>query len=398
MQKKWVAVFGLGPFQVYALKKLKLSNKIIGFDDNHKAIGRKYVDFFYNTDIKKKKTILKICKKHNVKNVFCFSSDYAIDTIIYLTKELKLDNFKKNLAIKKSAKKDLLKKILNKNKIQTPKYLLIHQDEIKDIVLKSNKYISKPTNLSGSRGVFTFKNKVELKNNLKVFEKYYSRGKLLIEEFIKGKIYAIDGIFYKNNFYTFSLTYKTKGKNSFSDKNLVVNHIDKNLTLESSKLALDCCRALGSVDTIVHLEFIKCKITGKLFVIDLGLRGAGTYIFGSLISKIISLDPAQIEINLGERNFFLSPFKKSSICFYMHMVTTNKKIFFRGINKNYLNKIKPKFYKIFNLKKKNNAINYTKSNYDRLAVIIYKFDNYKELKKNLRKLKTKLIDKKIILK
>ena len=397
MKKNYVAVFGLGPYQIYGLKKLKLRYKIIGFDENNISVGRKYVDHFYGIDTKNKKEILKICKSYKVKHIFCFSSDYAIDTILYLSKQLKLSSLKKYSAAKKASKKNLLKKIMLKNGIHIPKYSLISQNEIKKkINFKETKYIAKPTNLSGSRGVFTFRNKIELNKKLPIFQKYYNHKKLLIEEFINGKMYTIDGLFHKNNFLPFSLSIKTK-KNSYSDKTVIVNYPDKNLIIESSELALSCCRALKSDDTLVHLEFIKCNKTGKLFVIDLGLRGAGTYVFGSLISKIISANTAQIEIDLETRKKFLS-FKNNSICFYLYFVTADRNFFFKGINKVYLNQLNLKFYKILNIKKKNTMIKFTQSSYDRLALIIYKFDNYENLKKNISKLKKKLIDKKIILK
>lgn len=394
MKKKCIAVFGLGPYQLYGIKDLKLKYKIIGFDENKKAAGIKYVNFFYDLNISNKKKILEKCKYHNVKHVFCFSSDYALDTILYICRNLKLDSFKKYFAAKKASKKNVLKKILIKNKINTPKY---YMSELSKINIKSNnkRYIIKPSNSSGSRGVFSINSKAQLKKKLLTFQKNYKDKKLIIEEFIQGKLYAIDGIYFKNKFIPFSLSLKTK-KNSFSDKTIIVNYPDNKLILKSSELAQKSCRALRTPDTLVHLEFIRCSKTGKLYLIDLGLRGAGTFIYGSLIPKIISKNTARIAIDLDINNKFPT-FEKNSNCFFMYFVTPNKNIYYKGLNKSYLNKIPIKPFKVINLRKKNSLVELTYSSYDRLALIIYKFSNYEKLKNSLNELKKKLLDKKIII-
>ena len=81
----------------------------------------------------------------------------------------------------------------------------------------------------------------------------------------------------------------------------------------------------------------------------------------------------------------------------MYFVTPNKNIFYKGLNQSYLNKIPIKPFKVINLRKKNSLVKITYSSYDRLALIIYKFNNYEKLKNSLHKLKKKLLDKEIIL-
>ena len=70
--KNYAAVFGLGPYQIYGIKRLSKKYDLIGFDRNNKSPGIKYVKKFYNLDKIDKYKILKVCKKKKDKKFFLF--------------------------------------------------------------------------------------------------------------------------------------------------------------------------------------------------------------------------------------------------------------------------------------------------------------------------------------
>ena len=77
--KNYVAVFGLGPYQIYGIKKLSQKYKLIGFDKNNKAPGIKYINKFYNLDKIDKFKILEICKKKKLTSFFVFHQIFPLN-------------------------------------------------------------------------------------------------------------------------------------------------------------------------------------------------------------------------------------------------------------------------------------------------------------------------------
>ena len=82
-----MAVFGLGPYQIYGIKRLSKRYKLIGFDVNNKAPGIKYTNKFYNLNKIDKFKILEICKNKKINKFFHFSSDFPIKLIHFLIKK-----------------------------------------------------------------------------------------------------------------------------------------------------------------------------------------------------------------------------------------------------------------------------------------------------------------------
>ena len=199
--KNFAVVFGLGIFQIYGIKKLSKKYKLIGFDKNHNAPGIKYLHKFYNLEKINKYEILEICKRKNIKKIFSFSTEFPIKLISYLKKKLILSNPNEKAELI-ATNKLLFRKVLKKNEISSPYFKEIKLEEVKKIKLKKGlKYICKPLSLSGSRGVFIFRNKKILIKNIQKYKRYYTnQNKILIEEFIEGRMYSVEGFYFKNSY------------------------------------------------------------------------------------------------------------------------------------------------------------------------------------------------------
>jgi len=191
----FVAVFGLGTFQKSGLQELKkLKYKIIGFDENKRPVNKNLVDKFYNISFKNKNKILNICKKYNVICLFAFSTDAPLNIISYINKKLKLSGYKERDIILVKNKNNFRNFLKEKLKINTPKFLLLKNLTIETI--KKNmalQIVCKSDEGSGSRGVFFCKNLNLLKYLFEKKKKFYKKKKILVEQFIPGIKYAVDG-------------------------------------------------------------------------------------------------------------------------------------------------------------------------------------------------------------
>ena len=95
-----------------------------------------------------------------------------------MKKKLNLEN-PNNQAEITSYNKLLFRNIIKKSGISSPYFKEIKLEEANKIKLKKElKYICKPLDLSGSRGVFIFNDKKDLIKSLQKHKRYYSNEKL----------------------------------------------------------------------------------------------------------------------------------------------------------------------------------------------------------------------------
>ena len=87
--------------------------------------------------------------------------------------------------------KELSKILFKKNKIKTPKYFLLYENNKKNFKIKMKEkkikfpIVIKPVNEGSSLGVYIFRNKLQFDKNYKKLNSEYS--KILVEEYIPGK-------------------------------------------------------------------------------------------------------------------------------------------------------------------------------------------------------------------
>jgi hypothetical protein len=386
--KKYAAVFGLGPYQIYGIKKLSQKYKLIGFDKNKNAPGIKYTSKFYNLEKNNKFEILDICKKKKIIKFFCFSSDFSIKLINFLKKKLNLEN-PNNQAEITSYNKLLFRKIIKKRGISSPYFKEIKLEEANKIKLKKElKYICKPLNLSGSRGVFIFNDKKDLIKSLQKHKRYYTnKNKILIEEFIEGQMYSIEGFYFKNNFLPICVNKNYKEiKYSLANKSILINYQNSKILNEAKKLADQCCKAIKLKYAPIHLEFIIQNKTKKIYPIEIGLRGAGTYIYGTYLPIILKRNTAALEIELKENKKILNLKNNSDKQIYLYFISARKNMIFKKLNIKMLREKLRMPFDVKILKENNTEIVLKNSADDRVALIVFNFETYKNFKKNYSKI------------
>jgi len=384
MKKKNVAVFGVGYDQQNGINELSKKFNVIGFD-NKKNIQNTKINKIYNISWSNKKKILEIIKKKNIQNIFSFSTEAPIQLIGWLNTKLKNNSFDISTS-KLGTNKFLFRKKLKENNIFSPEFYKVSKNKI----LEKIKYpiVCKPLIGSASRGVFIAKNKKELVKKLEQNNNYYTNF-FIVESFLLGQHFSIDGWFYKNEFQAICLSKNYKSKiNPFVNQKILINFQNPKLLHSATILAKKCCLAINANKLPIHLEFVKHK--NKLIPIDMGIRGAGSQIYSKYLSKIINKSTSKIQIDL-QLNNRLNKFKTNKKKFLNYFLKKKKKTHFKNIDLKILKKYNYKFeFKI--LKKKEELISKFNNNYDRVGIVYIYLKDLNNTNNELAKI-DRIVDK-----
>ena len=371
-----IAVLGLGIHQLNSIRYLKRYYNIIGFDEDINCPGKKYVKKFFCIGLNKKKKILSICKKNKIKFAATFCNEHFLRLTSQINGKLGLENHSKLLKLI-SNKYLYKKKIIKVDKYLVPEFCKINKFG------KSKKVFSpgvvKPITGSGSRGVIYIKNNNEF-NRINLQHNVYKKGALL-EKYIPGPEYAIDGWVFKKNFLFCCISEKkTSSKPYLLDKSLIINSKNKKIVNAGHYLIKKLIKIFKINNLPIHLEF---KISNrKPKIIDFSLRGAGFDVYTHIMSKIINQNTTKIQTRLI-LNKKINIKKRTKKIFYLGFFFTKpgKIIDITGINR-IKKKIKNCKIKLF--KKIGETVNGYKSGADRLGQVIIYNNNLNTLKKNIK--------------
>lgn len=284
MQREKIVIIGAGPFQ----NPLILKAKDMGYETHVfawkcGAIGEETADFFYPVSIVEKEKILEICKKIKPGAVTSIGSDLAVITVNYVSRNLGLNcNCKESDLI--TTNKFLMRQALKENGIWTPEFRVIGKEE------KADKFndlkfpvIVKPTDRSGSRGIYKVNCKEELERAISTAQEESFEKKAIVEEFIEGEEYSCESISFGGRHYMLAVTRKfTTGSPYFIETGHVepagipdplVEIIKRNVFK-----ALDALKISNSAS---HCEF-KIK-DGRIGMIEIGARMGGDCIGSHLV-------------------------------------------------------------------------------------------------------------------
>lgn len=364
-KKQKVACFGLGVDQKNYVTNLSKKFRIIGFDENSKAPGIKYVEKCYHTPFNKKYQIKEILKKEKIERIFSFATEAPMLLIGYLNSELNLDGIKLNL-IKKISNKLMFKRILQNKEINQPSFFAYQ--EIRRIKTLKKIFIAKPIIGSGSENIFILKNTKILNS---------SHDKFFFEEYIDSdQIYAIDGFCIKKKFFFISLSRKEKSRqNKFVDKKIIFNYQNNNLRNLAIKLTNKICINFKIENAPIHFEFIlKNK---KIYPIDFHLRGPGSGIYTDLMNKLINTTTFQIQTNLQTLAREKITYNSKQYFSYIYFVDN---LLEKDLIQDKINQIKKNNRFRVRYKKLNKSLKNSNGTRNRLGVFYIELENYKFLK------------------
>ncbi len=291
--------------------------------DDHVS-AEKYADHFYDISFKEKERILGICKQEGVQGVTSFIIESALPYVYYISRGLGIPcNSPECEALTEN--KFTMREQMRKEGVNCPAYKAIKSVEEAEGV--PFPVIVKPSDSGGSRGVTLVRDKKDLAIAVeRAFEWSPSRT-ALVEQFIEGREFSIEGISYQGRHHVLQITDKeTTGAPYFVE---LAHHQPAELNQEQwnsiANLTLKLLTALKVEYGASHTE-IKMDGDGIPYVIEMGARMGGDYINSDMVYLSTGYDFVKgiLEISTGcftEPSF---PIKQHSGVYFLCEETKEK--------------------------------------------------------------------------
>lgn len=260
-------------------------------------VGEDAADYFYPISIIEKERILKKCREIGVCGICSIASDIAMVTVGYVASKLGLCANSMQ-TVERSTNKHLMRLAFEQNGVPSPKSYLVDANTAIDTFDLSYPIIVKPTDRSGSRGIFKLENKSGLRNAIKKATDESFAKQALIEEFAEGEEFSVEYISYQGKHRFLALTKKfTTGAPHFIETAHVepadVNTATLSAIQTVTEQALD---ALGITCGASHTE-LKIADDGSIKVIEVGGRMGGDCIGSDLVKLSTGYDFVKMVID-----------------------------------------------------------------------------------------------------
>jgi len=279
--------------------------------------GFKLADKCYYYDIRDKKAVLEIAKREHVDAVLTDQTDVSVPTAAYVSEQLGLKGIGYHTAMKFSDKY-LMRKEAQKIGIAVPKFGQVQNYKEAVQMVSNMKYpiMVKPTDSSGSRGVHKVNSEKELKTALNEAISCSGTGKAIIEEFIHGKEYIVDGLAIDYEYLNTDLGIKEYFDKPnvyiskmcmFSSPELIVDKKEQKVLVANKKLVEGLRLKFG----ITHGEYIYCEEDGKVYLVEIAARGGGVYLSSDLtpLASGINVNEILIDYVLNGTQYNLNALK-----------------------------------------------------------------------------------------
>ena len=306
--KKKIMILGASILQLPAiLQAKKMGLEVIAVDMNPNAIGFKYADkrlVISTIDIE---LVLKEAKKEKIAGIMTLASDMPMRTVAVIAKEMGLVGIDEDTALK-ATNKAVMRQCLLENGVPIPRFFKVsNEEEYKQAVKEfDTKFIVKPADNSGSRGIFLVENidDEETINGAYYYSKGFSRnGDVLVEEYMEGDEVSVETLSVDGVCQVIQITDKlTTGAPRFVE----MGHSQP--TRHSFLIQEQICRiAKMAVETIgikngpSHTEIMVTKEGAK--IVEIGARLGGDCITTHLVPLSTGINMVEncILIALGEK-------------------------------------------------------------------------------------------------
>lgn len=298
---KKIAIIGANEFQnPLILKAKELGYETHVFAWKTGAVGEKTADVFYDISIVEKEKILEVCKQIGISGVVSIGSDVAVKTVNYILRKLGLNtNTEESDHI--ATNKYAMRCVLHRGGVFSPAFCLA-DDEFDLKFLQDFKYplIIKPTDRSGSRGIFKVYNRTEVEKAINKAREVSFEGKAIVEEFFEGEEYSCESISYNGKHTILAFTKKyTTGEPHFIETGHVqpsgLTEIQQRKVSAIVKKSLDILQIKYGAS---HAEF-RINAEGEIMLMEVGARMGGDCIGSDLVLLSTGYDYMGMVIDIG---------------------------------------------------------------------------------------------------
>mgnify|MGYP005624200239 CR=1 FL=1 len=312
--KKTLLILGAGIDQTYPIIMAKeIGLRVLAADSNPQAQGFAFADEVATVSNRDVNALKKLCdesaKQGNpIQGILVMGTDIP-DIAAELAIHLKIPGPSINTG-KWATDKFLMKERLSKNGVAVPWYALVDNFESLQYLMKKHegdKFIIKPTDRSGARGVFVISpNGEDIEALYTESKKESNSGLVIVEEFIEGAQISTESIMWRGEAYTpgfVDRNYEMLDRFAPSVIENGGNHPSKftgEKKVDVEKLVERAAQALGIVNGVAKGDVVITK-DGQPMIIEMAARLSGGDFSESLIPLGcgVNIVKAAIQVALG---------------------------------------------------------------------------------------------------
>ena len=295
-----LAIIGASYLQLPLIEKAKemgYTTHVFAWAAND--VGEKVADFFYPISITEADAITAKCREIGICGICSIATDLGNYTVNYVADKLGLPGNTMRCT-RMSTNKHLMRQAFERGGDPSPKSVMV--DESTDLSALRFDYpiLVKPTDRSGSRGIFKLEGPDGLENAVKAaigagFEK-----KALIEEFAEGQEYSVEGISFNGVHHILAMTLKyTTGAPHFIETgHLEPAPVSEELFEKVKAVVLHALDTLEVKNSASHSE-IKIDGKGNIRIIEIGSRMGGDAIGTDLVYYSTGIDFVRAVIDVA---------------------------------------------------------------------------------------------------
>lgn len=297
---KKIAIIGAGDFQnqlILKAKEMKIETHVFAWEEG--AVGKKNADYFYPVSIREKEEILEKCMEIGIDGICSIASDLAVITVNFVAQNMGLNS--NSLRCSEIAtNKFKMRKAFSVRGDPIPAFIEVSENE--EIILTGMTFplIVKPTDRSGSRGIFKVAEISQIQDAVKAAFQVSFEKKALIEEFVEGKEYSVECISFHGSHRLLAITEKfTTGAPHFIETgHNQPAEISDSLKLKIEKIVFHALDSLEITEGASHSE-IKIDENEIIKIIEIGARMGGDCIGSDLVRISTGYDYTKMVIQVA---------------------------------------------------------------------------------------------------
>lgn len=298
--KKAVLIFGVGPLQESIINRAKLMGLYtVGIDPVAAAICRDAVDSFEVVGGQDYEGTCAVVEKYGIDAIVTAATDKPLVMMARIAEKYGFPFYSVETAQWSTDKFQMKQRFLDGGVPCARGLLAKTVDEVADLQLP---LIVKPRDNSGSRGVILCRNLVELTNAFNEALGYSHLNSVLVEEFIEGQEYSIEGLHYDGKSEVIQFTEKTTTPFPYNVE--LAHKQPANLTDKQKdmiRLTIDKIASCMKFENCPSHTELKINERG-IFVIETSPRLGGGNITSHLVplSTGINMEDQLLHISHGE--------------------------------------------------------------------------------------------------
>ena len=295
-----LAIIGASYLQLPLIEKAKemgYTTHVFAWAAND--VGEKVADHFYPISIVEKEEILKKCRQIGICGICSIASDLAMVTVNYVAEKMGLCG-NSIAATRKSTNKHLMRRAFEENGDPSPKSILVEDTAQLDGLELQYPVIVKPTDRSGSRGIYKVTSPDMLCGAVAAAMEQGFDKKALVEEFAEGQEYSVEYISYQGEHHFLAVTHKyTTGAPHFIETgHLQPAPMDPETVRRVKQVVVHALDSLELKNGASHSE-LKVAQDGTIRIIEIGGRMGGDCIGSDLVRYSTGYDFVKMVIQVA---------------------------------------------------------------------------------------------------